>query len=726
MKFSEKAIIAGANCRGYNRPMRTKGWMGILPRLIFLLLLPGWPLSVAQTTARSPAGTAAAEPSGQWPTYGGDSGGMRYSSAAQINRDNVNQLKVAWSFHVGFPTTGSSLETTPILFKGSLYLSSPVDNVFSLDPATGRQRWVFDAHVGDTTNLAGLVASRGVASWSDSHGSGICSDRIFVGTLDARLIALDAATGLPCANFGVAGAVDLTQNVDYRAGDGYAVTSPPTVIGDVVVVGSGIEDNARVDIERGDVRGFDARSGKLLWTWEPMPWADHQKVRTGAGNTWGPIAADPEHGMIYLPTSSPSPDYYGGLRVGNNQDADSIVALDAKTGKKVWAFQVVHHDIWDYDIAAEPLLFTFRGTTPAVAVATKMGMLFVFNRLTGESLYPIHERPVPQSDVPGEVTSPTQPFPDLPPLAPLTLDLSKPLAGGGAADAACRSMIAGLRYDGIYTPVSLQGSILFPSNVGGVNWGSAAFDPVSGVLYANTNRIPYAVRLAKRPLFYPGEPILGQTLREQTLVRRSLIAAVLLLAVFTVATRGRKPWRVAVVVVLLIAVYMATSRSVYAHLASIRWLTNGNLVGEHFGKEFGRQAGSPYVLYREPLVSPHFPCGPQPWGAVSALNLNTGQAAWQTPLGTMIPDKQTGTWSVGGPIVTAGGLLFTTASQEPYLRAFNSTTGAEIWKTRTPVPSQATPMTYISNGKQYVVIADGGHSLFGTAESDLIIAYSLP
>jgi quinoprotein glucose dehydrogenase len=393
-------------------------------------------LAVANAQTIAPAGAG-------WPTYGGDAGGSRYSASAQINKKNVSQLKVAWIFHTGINPEGS-LETTPILFKGSLYLSSPTDHVYSIDPTIGQQRWSFDPKI-DKTQSPILVTSRGVASWSNTHGdtgtvSAKCADRIFLGTLDARLIALDAASGELCADFGVRGSVDLTQNVDYRQGDDYRVTSPRTVIGDVVVVGSGIGDSERVDVELGDVRGFDVRSGKLLWTWEPMPWAKGQKLRTGGGNTWGVIAADLEHGLIYLPTSSPSPDHYGGMRPGDNRDADSIVALDGRTGRKVWSFQVVHHNVWDYDIAAEPLLFTFHGRTPAVAVATKMGLLFVFNRLTGEPLYPIQERPVPQSDVPGEVTSPTQPFPDLPPLAPITLDMSRQLGANAAADADCRKL----------------------------------------------------------------------------------------------------------------------------------------------------------------------------------------------------------------------------------------------------------------------------------------------
>jgi quinoprotein glucose dehydrogenase len=694
---------------------------------LFAGLLVGTHSLKAQTAALPEAGNG-------WPTYGGDAGGSRYSASSQINKDNVSQLKVAWIFHTGKVREGS-LETTPILFKGSLYLTSPTDHVYSIDPTTGQQRWTFDPEI-DKTQSPILITSRGVASWSGARStsatsSAQCTDRIFLGTLDARLIALDAGTGELCADFGVRGSVDLTQNVDYRRGDDYRVTSPPTVIGDVVVVGSGIGDNERVDVELGDVRGFDVRSGKLLWTWEPLPWAKGQRLRTGGGNTWGVIAADLEHGLIYLPTSSPSPDHYGGLRPGDNRDADSIVALDGKTGRKVWSFQVVHHNVWDYDIAAEPLLFTFRGKIPAVAVATKMGLLFVFNRLTGEPLYPIHERPVPQSDVPGETTSPTQPFPDLPPLAPITLDMSRQLGATSADDAACREIMAELRYDGIYSPPSLRGTVIFPGPIGGVNWGSAAFDPASGTLYANTNRIPYIITLHKRSFFaYPERPFLAETRREQFLVRVGLVVALMLLVWASISWRGLNPAWYGAVALLIVLVLLATSTrlntSLHNKLSQNHWHTKGVLLAKHFGKEYGPNAGTQYDWFREPLASPDYPCSPTPWGAVSALNLNTGKTAWQTPLGTEIPGIHTGTFNVGGPIVTAGGLVFTTASQEPFLRAFDSTTGQEIWTEPIPVPSQATPMTYTINGKQYLVIADGGHTSFGTKISDAIIAFSLP
>jgi quinoprotein glucose dehydrogenase len=683
---------------------------------------------ILSATAQSPT-----KPQATWPTYGGDAGGQRFSSATQINKSNVNQLKVAWTFHTGaihdpHAGRGLSFEATPILFHGALYLTTPFDTVFAIDPATGKQIWTYDPQVVKDREYD-IITSRGAASWPAetattkpapvSHEP--CATRVFLGTMDARLLALDAATGKPCADFGNNGAIDLTQNVDFRPGDKFSVTSAPAVIGDVVVVGSGIPDNQRVDVERGDVRGYDARSGKLLWTWSPIPWADKQQLRTGAANTWGAIAADPEHNLVFLPTSSPSPDYYGGLRKGDDRDADSLVAVNTLTGQKVWSFQVVHHDIWDYDIAAEPLLFTFRGTTPAVAISTKMGLVFVLNRLTGQPLYPVTERPVPQSDVPGEVTSPTQPFPALPSLSPLKLDLSGPISTNDRDEKACRHLLSGLRYEGIYTPPSLQGTLLFPSNVGGVNWGSAALDPATGILYANTNRLPYLIKLEHKHWLTPAQ------IQQLFPFALAAIAAVILLIAYWL---GRRNGLIVTAVLLSIFGFVLNRHwySVAGRIQQSPWLDTGGAFASHFGKEYGPDEGAPYIALRQPVTSLYDgqPCGPTPWGTTSALNLNTGTSAWQTPLGTKIEGQHTGTVNVGGPIVTAGGLVFTAASQEPFLRAFDSATGEEVWKGSMPVPSQATPMSYTINGKQFIVIADGGHYAFGTTQSDGVLAFALP
>lgn len=695
-----------------------------IPRSLWhgaLLLLAAFTPLHAQT-----AGDAA------WSTYGGDPGGQRYTAAQQITRRNVTQLMPAWTFHTGADAAGrpgvknSSFESTPILFNGLLYLTSPYDEIFAVDPGTGAKRWMYDPVLkGNLTS--GLLTSRGVASWQGS-AAGACAARIFVATMDARLIAVDAASGKPCEDFGSHGQVDLTHGVDTSSGDVFYNTSPPTVVGNAVIVGSGIIDNQRVNTVSGIVRAFDARTGALLWGWDPIPWAAGQTLRTGAGNAWSVIAADPEHGLVFVPTGSASPDFYGGKRPGDDRDANSVVALEAATGRRVWGFQTSHHDLWDYDVAAEPLLFTWRGpdgksSVPAVAVTTKQGLIFVLNRLTGAPLFPVDERPVPQTDVPGEQTWPTQPFQRIDTLAPLTLPPDGLLGGSAENNAACRTLLAGLRYDGIYTPPSLRGSLQYPGNLGGVNWGGAAFDPASGTLYANTNRLGFTITLSPRPgrqqaavIWWKGHP------QYQVVAITALVVFALLAAAFARRRRGGAGWLVAVAVVVGCAGVLV--------LRQVRERIRGQYTrtAQHFGTEFGAQLGTPYTVLRVPFNVPHtnVPCTPAPFGTVSAVNLNTGKTVFEAPLGTMVAGEHTGTVNLGGDVVTGAGLVFTAASEEPFLRAFDAATGAELWKGALPVPAQSTPMSYTWQGRQYLVIAAGGHGLFGTPVGDSLVAFALP
>ena len=299
-----------------------------------------------------------------WAAYGGDAGGQRYSTAAQITPANISGLHVAWEYHTGAlatkrpSRTEAAFEATPVLSDRTLFLATPFNVVIALDALSGQEKWRYDPRV-PAGFLAGVYTSRGVALWHGQQNSGTCDERVLAATLDGRLLALDALKGTPCPGFGAGGVVDLKKDLPTQTSEPYeeyGVTSPPTVVGDVVVVGSAVADGQEVDVEPGVVRGFDVRTGRLLWTWDPMPWATHQAIRTGGGNTWSIISADPEHGLVFLPTGSPSPDFYGGMRLSDDRDADSVVALNAETGRKVWAFQIVHHDLWDYDVAAQPLL----------------------------------------------------------------------------------------------------------------------------------------------------------------------------------------------------------------------------------------------------------------------------------------------------------------------------------------------------------------------------------
>src|SRR5579863_7280966 len=370
--------------------------------------------------------TASGQVSGdtEWPNYGNDPGGMRFSTLTQINRDNVSKLKVAWIFHTGDVSDGShgrkrsGFETTPILVDGTLYFTTPFNRVIALDPATGKQRWAYDPKIDQTLDYGDGLVNRGVATWLDAaRPSGQpCRRRIYEATQDARLISVDAATGKACLDFGDLGQINLRDVPGYRAG-WYHMTSPPAVIDDLVVVGSAIDDNQRVMMPAGAVRAFDARSGALRWSWDPVPdnaagtmskTKDDAERRTGAANAWSIMSVDTQRDLIFVPTGSASPDYYGGLRPGDDKWANSVVALHARTGEIAWGFQLVHHDLWDYDTASPPLLATLphQGeNVPVVIQGNKTGLLYVLNRDTGKTVFPVEERRVPLSDVPGEVAS---------------------------------------------------------------------------------------------------------------------------------------------------------------------------------------------------------------------------------------------------------------------------------------------------------------------------------
>ena len=401
-----------------------------------------------------------------WAAYGRDVQGTRYLPASGITRENVQQLEVAWTYRTGevdarFATAKpASFQATPIVVGGIMYLSTPLGRVIALDPATGRERWVFDPNIRRDVPY-GDFASRGVSTWldEDARPDAVCRRMIYAATAQSQLIALDANDGRPCAAFGSGGQVDLKQGLripPFEA-EAYTVTSPPVVANGLVVVGSSIGDNSRPNPASGEVRAFDARTGAVRWSWDPIPqdpadpaygeWRGELAHGTGAANAWSVLSADPERDLVFIPTSSPAPDYYGALRVGDNRYANSIVALRLSNGKRVWAFQTVHHDLWDYDNAAPPALamLTHDGAEiPAVLQATKTGMLFVLNRETGQPIFPIEERPVPRSDIPNEEAAPTQPFTALtPPLSPHRLTAEDAWGISDADRAACRVVLAG-------------------------------------------------------------------------------------------------------------------------------------------------------------------------------------------------------------------------------------------------------------------------------------------
>jgi quinoprotein glucose dehydrogenase len=605
-------------------------------------------------------------PDAGWANYGNDPGGTRYSTAKQIDRGNVAQLKVAWTYRTGALPYDEDLdkkaafEATPILIDGKLFLSTPYDHVIALNAVTGVKIWEFDPKLEHPYGFS-EVTSRGVSAWRDTSARAgkTCALRIFIGTLDARLIALDGNTGKPCADFGTNGEIDLTNEVKLRDPGDYQVTSAPAIFKDLVITGSSEGDNRAVTLERGIVRAFDVRMGKLRWTWDPIaPWAYQTSPRTGAGNAWSTISVDAQQDLAFIPTGSASPDYYGGYRKGDNKWANSVVALRASTGEFVWGFQVVHHDLWDYDVASQPTLFAWKDGMPAIAITTKMGRVFVLNRLNGTPLLPVEERAVIKSDIPGEESWPTQPSSTIS-LVPEKLSAEDAWGKDDKEKEWCAEQIKGARSGDIFTPPSLQGTLVFPGNVGGVNWGSAAYDPQRHLLFVDTNRLPIFVKLIPR-----------------------------------------------------------------AELDAARKNATDS---DRLHGEFARQTGAPYAMFRTPLLAPSgLPCNTPPWGTVAAVDLFEGKKVWDVPLGSFIPGMNTGTITLGGPMATAGGIVFTSAAMDGFLRAFDSETGKEIWKYQLPASGQATPMTYSIGGKQYVVIAAGGHGKLGTKQGDYVIAFRLP
>jgi quinoprotein glucose dehydrogenase len=584
-----------------------------------------------------------------WPTYGNDPGGTRFSQASMINKDNVGGLKAAWEYKTGaLQRAGKQMskiafEATPIFVDGTLYLSTPLNRVVALEPETGKEKWSYDPDVSVTTDYS-EVTSRGVSYWP-------AGKRIFVGTIDARLIALDAATGKKSADFGKGGEVDLRDGIRIRDEGNYQVTSPPAVVSDLVVVGSSVGDNRATDFVRGTVRAFDARTGKLRWSWDPLA----ALPKTGGANAWSILSADSKLGLVFVPTGSAGPDFYGGERKGDNRYANSVTALRAASGAVAWSFQVVHHDLWDYDVASQPILIEFGPKkTPAVVVTTKMGFVYVLDRRTGKPLSPVEERPVPKSDVPGEEAWPTQPFPvAIEPLVPTTF---KPFGVTDADRTWCAEQIKSLRSEGIFTPPSLQGTLAFPGNVGGVAWGGPAYDPSRGWLIVNTNRLATVIRLIPR-----------------------------------------------------------------AQVEASRKQTGEN----RLSYEFGSQQGTPYAMVRAPLITPERKlCNEPPWGALTALDLQSGKKRWEVPLGSWL-GQELGSPSLGGPLVTAGGLTFIAAAADNQLRAFDTDTGKVLWKAYLPAAGHATPMTYVWKGVQYVVISAGGHAKVGTKLGDSVIAFRL-
>jgi quinoprotein glucose dehydrogenase len=682
-------------------------------------------------------GVCAAQNATVWPVYNGGPDGDHYSPLTQIDRANVHRLQVAWSFDTG---EKGGLESNPLIVGRTLYAYTATQKVIALDAATGKLKWKFDS------GIPGAQPTRGVAYWTDGrHG------RIFAGVMN-YLYCLDAETGKPIASFGEDGRVDLRKQLRGKfAEQSIALTTPGTVYKNLIIVGG--RNPETHPAPPGDIRAFDVRTGKLVWRFHTIPhpgesgygsWPAEAWKTAGAANNWAGMALDVERGIVYAPTGSAVMDFYGGDRVGNDLYADTLLALDANTGKRLWHFQGVHHDIWDRDFPSPPALFTlWRGgqRIDALAQTTKQGYLYLFNRLTGQPLFPIHEHPYPASTVPGEVTSPTQPAPDAPePFARQRLTEEMLTTRTPEAHDWAVKTFREFRSDGQFVPFAVdKQTVIFPGFDGGAEWGGPAIDPTTKILYVNATEmawtgglavsarnagpgkhlyqdqcaICHGVNRAGAPPAFPSLLDVSKRLSEQKI---------------TDAIRqgtGRMPSFPGIEGPDLAALldYLRTDGTPPA--GAVKELVSIPAAGSEPG---------PYTFtgYRKFLDPDGDPAIAPPWGTLNAIDLDTGKYLWKISLGEY-PGlarqgmKNTGTENYGGPIVTAGGVLFIGATvYDRKFRAFDSRTGKLLWETELPFAGVATPSTYMVDGRQYVVIAaSGGRDPIGPV-GGAYIAFALP
>ncbi|MDX2283075.1 MAG: PQQ-binding-like beta-propeller repeat protein [Bacteroidia bacterium] len=689
-----------------------------------------------------PACEAPESYSREWPVYHGDPQGRQYSPLTQITPENAGQLRVAWTYASGgaSPEGRSQIQCNPLVVGGVLYGTSPVLRVFALDAASGRELWTFDPFEGET--LSSLGANRGLTYWEDGEDR-----RIFV-TANEWLYALDARSGRPVPGFGQAGRVSLREGLGRDIGQRFIISNTPGALyRNLLILGTRVSENA--DAAPGHIRAYDVRSGKIVWMFRTIPqpgepgyetWPPDAWKTAGGANCWAGMSVDPKRGMVYIPTGSASYDFYGGNRLGDNLFANCILALDAATGAYRWHFQTVHHDLWDRDLPAPPdlLTITYEGRKrEVVAQATKSGFVFVLDRDTGKPVFPVEEQPVPPSELAGEQAAPAQPVPLAPP--PFARQVFTEAEATDLSPASREAVLARLRQVRTgqrYIPPSREGSMIFPGFDGGAEWGGAAVDPVRGMLYVNANEMPWILTMID------AAPAAGTAASSGRQVYVSQCAAC------HGAERQGDP----------AGVYpsLLTVSQRYKPDSLMRLLANGRRLMPSFGhlNEAQREAVAQYLLdpgkadheavaavadapavpytstgYNRFLDPEGYPAVRPPWGTLSAIDLNRGVIAWQVPLGEMEALTQrgipkTGTENYGGPVVTAGGLIFIAASKDEHIRAFHQQTGEEVWKYKLPAGGYATPAVYEAGGRQYVVIACGGGKM-GTPSGDQYIAFSL-
>jgi quinoprotein glucose dehydrogenase len=701
-------------------------------------------------------GCAASDvPASDWRVTGNNPGNTRYSALDQINRENVTQLVVAWTYRTGDRPADArtEIQATPIVVDGVLYTTTPALAVVALRADSGTLIWRFDPFANRARESH---VNRGVAWWSDGD------EQRIVFSAGRRLYALDAHSGRPVPTFGDSGFVDLAVGLGRDVDDAFLVaTSPGVVYNDLLIQGTRVGEGE--GSAPGHVRAYDVRTGKIRWTFHTIPrpgevghdsWPADAWQSAGGANSWAGMSVDVERGIVFVPTGSATPDFYGGDRIGANLFANSLLALDAETGRRIWHFQTVHHDLWDRDLPAAPNLLTVtRGgdRVDAVAQITKSGFVFLFDRASGKPLFPIEERPVPASDLAGEQAWPTQPFPVAPaPFARQTMTEADLADLSPNARMAAQRRFRSMRSRGLFTPPSREGSIVLPGFDGGGEWGGAAVDPETGVLFVNASDVPWIAAMRDAAKLPPaGNPARTGSVvyaascgschgtdrrgndRAPSLVgiRRRLSAE----QIQQVLERGRG------FMPSFAMLPEVEKGGVIAYLLgepppSRTRLTNprNDSVASHAAElaaSRSRRAAAPYefVGYERWRDSSGLPAIKPPWGTLTAIDLNTGDHRWRITLGEHPAARSsiTGTEQYGGPIVTAGGLLFIAATQDAKFRAFDKTTGGLLWETKLPAPGYATPSTFSVRGKQYVVIAAGGGKL-GSRSDDVYVAFALP
>lgn len=639
-------------------------------------LLLGIGLAVFLTPAMAAQpGAVNSDGSQAWYTFAGQLNAQKYATSDQITPGNVAQLKTAWEFHSGDVSDGkdpngpkaSDWGATPLFVNDTLYVSTVFDRIFALEPDTGKVKWTFDTHTKLVDPTQGELKNRGLSYWqAESPASGqACQKIVYLGTMDGKVFAVDADSGQPCTGFGQNGVLDINQWNTVNNKWPLSILQPPTIYKNQMIIGWSGQDWTQAVQPPGSVFAVDTQTGKLNWKFDSIP--PDLDPKTGTSNVWSSISVDEQNNLIFLPVSSPSPDYYGGDRTAPMPLSTSVTALNADTGQVVWSYQTVHHDIWDYDVNSAPVLFDLQQngqTVPALIQSTKQGFLFVLNRLTGKPIFPIDEKQVPASDIKGEQSAPTQPWPTTPEATtpdqfPGISWLADAMSGGY-----CSRTMASLRYDGRYTPPSLKGSLAYPATAGGVEWGGGALDPSSNTYIVNSSSVAQ--------------------------------------------------------------IYKLIPRADYDKINANKDVEQKNANG--YFAQLGAPYGFHLDTFLNPLG---MPCWNGPYGTLSSYDLNTGKLNWREPFGVVqkwgfYMPQSWGSVTIGSPVITKSGVIFIGASMDSRVRAIDIKSGKVLWQSLVQAPAVAEPAVYTYKGKEYVVFAVGGNSILEPKVADQLIAYALP